>query len=280
MSSGVLLFAINNETVDYVKQAIYCAKRVKRYLKLPVTVVTNDTDNFQKYPFYSKYVDNIVVTNTPDFENYRTFTQGSLKIRDLWHNSNRVDAYTLTPYDKTLLIDTDFIIANSNLLNLFQSNNDICIGKAYKDFADTVPQVKQGRVSKASIPLYWATVVYFKKSNLAKNIFDLVGFVRDNWSYYRSLFNVTSTKFRNDYAFSIAAHIINGFTESKTVVDLPYTLYNSFDVDIPLSIHNSTIKVLSNNRGDYNLHVMKNTNVHLMNKFELDKIIDKDFANE
>ena len=42
MSSGVLLFAFNNEQVDYVSQAQYLAKRIRKYLDLPTTLVTDD----------------------------------------------------------------------------------------------------------------------------------------------------------------------------------------------------------------------------------------------
>ena len=34
MSEGVLLFAYNNEQLDYVKQAIFCAKRIKEFTNL------------------------------------------------------------------------------------------------------------------------------------------------------------------------------------------------------------------------------------------------------
>jgi len=30
MNQGVVLFAFNNISVDYIKQAVYCAKRIKK----------------------------------------------------------------------------------------------------------------------------------------------------------------------------------------------------------------------------------------------------------
>ena len=36
MTKGVLLFAHNNSTVDYVKQANFCAGQIKKHLDLPV----------------------------------------------------------------------------------------------------------------------------------------------------------------------------------------------------------------------------------------------------
>ena len=45
MKKGVVLFAFNNNTIDYVKQAIYCAKRIKKYLGLSVQLITDDKDH-------------------------------------------------------------------------------------------------------------------------------------------------------------------------------------------------------------------------------------------
>ena len=41
MTKGVLLFANNNEHIDYVKQAIFCAKRIKKFTNLSVALVTD-----------------------------------------------------------------------------------------------------------------------------------------------------------------------------------------------------------------------------------------------
>ena len=32
MNRGVLLFAHNNKKIDYIKQAIFCAKKIKKHL--------------------------------------------------------------------------------------------------------------------------------------------------------------------------------------------------------------------------------------------------------
>lgn len=279
MSNGVLIFAFNNDTVDYVKQSIFCAKYVKKYLKLPITVVTDSIDNFKNFPFYTEFVDNVIEATVEKDVNFKNFSKGALKVRDQWHNLNRVDAYKLSPYENTLVIDSDYIIANKNLLNLFNSNKEFAIAKKYKDFFG-INGVMESRVSASSIPMYWATVMFFRKCPVAENIFNLATYIRDNWGYHRNLYNIASVKFRNDYAFSIAVHMMNGFTEGNAQFDLPYILYNSFDTDIPIAIDNGNIKILSNNRDNYSFHQLKNISVHIMNKFELDKLIDKELLNE
>ena len=60
MKKGVLLFANNNEHIDYIKQAIFCAKHVKRFTKLHVTLVTDDVEHVKKFPFYKKYINKVI----------------------------------------------------------------------------------------------------------------------------------------------------------------------------------------------------------------------------
>ena len=48
MTNGVLLFAHNNQKMDYVKLAIYCARKIKKYLNLPVALVTDSKGYLQK----------------------------------------------------------------------------------------------------------------------------------------------------------------------------------------------------------------------------------------
>ena len=61
MTNGVLLFAFNNSNIDYVKQAIFRAKRVKKYLGLDVQVVTDAVDYIKaEYPFWHKYINYII----------------------------------------------------------------------------------------------------------------------------------------------------------------------------------------------------------------------------
>ena len=48
MSNGVLCFAHNNGKIDYLKQAISLAKRVKKHLNLPTTVVTSTPNDLTK----------------------------------------------------------------------------------------------------------------------------------------------------------------------------------------------------------------------------------------
>lgn len=282
MSKGVLLFAHNNDTVDYVQQAVFCAKRVKRFLNLPVTLVTDD-QSVSAFPFdINKYIDNIVYQDVENQHNFRTFrNSGTDGVRDKWFNTNRFLAYELSPYQQTLVLDTDVVLCNSNLLQLFNSNKQFSATKHYKQFSHMCEDSSVAKISLNSVPMYWATIMYFTKSSVAQTVFDTVQHIHNNWLWYKNLYGLSSSKFRNDYAFSIAIHMLQNFTESVTDFEIPYILYNSFDVDIIDSFNDTEISILAKkNHNDYRITYLKDTTVHIMNKFDFKDIIDKDFAND
>ncbi len=281
MSKGVLLFAHNNDTVDYVQQAVFCAKRVKRFLNLPVTLVT-DKQSVASFPFdINKYIENIVYQEVENQHNFRTFRSSTDSVRDKWFNTNRFLAYELSPYEQTLVLDTDVVLCNNNLHQLFNSNKQFSATKHYKQFSHICEDPSVAKISLNSVPMYWATVMYFTKSTVAQTVFDTVQHIHNNWLWYKNLYGLSSAKFRNDYAFSIAIHMLQNFTESVTDFEIPYILYNSFDVDIVKSFNDTEISILAKkNHNDYRITYLKDTTVHIMNKFVFKDIIDKEFAND
>ncbi len=129
MTKGVLLFANNNEQVDYVKQAIFCAKRVKKYTNLDVTLVTDSSEQLEQYKFYTKYIDKIITVPKAIESQQKKFFDGESYIYATWKNFSRTTCYDITPYDQTLVIDTDFILGSSSILKCFDTPHDFLINR-------------------------------------------------------------------------------------------------------------------------------------------------------
>ena len=123
MSNGVLCFAHNNGKVDYLKQAELLAKRVEQHLNLPTTLVTSTPNQLQN----SKLFDNVI--HIPDQNNnLKRYYNGSLSHQRLtFKNNDRVKSYELTPYENTLVLDTDYIICNDSLKPAFDSVNNLIL---------------------------------------------------------------------------------------------------------------------------------------------------------
>jgi len=138
MSKGCLIFAQNNSEVDYVKQALFAAKRVKQYLNVPVSIVTDSPDYLNEIDTDKVFDQVIDIWKVADYRNSQTqnrsFHDGTLKKKLLkWNNFSRTSAYELSPYDETLVIDSDFIICSSTLKLIWNNTNDFAI---YKDSYD------------------------------------------------------------------------------------------------------------------------------------------------
>jgi hypothetical protein len=113
MTTGALIFAFNNAEIDYVTMAAWNASNIQRHLGIPTSLVTDCIDPDLK-DTYDKF-DRVIVVEKP--------RAGTRHFEDIgatvdWYNTNRMDAYTLTPYDQTLIIDADFVVANDVLNTL------------------------------------------------------------------------------------------------------------------------------------------------------------------
>lgn len=199
MSKGVLLFCYDTDTCRYHTIAKRCITLIKKNLKLPVTVVTNDST---REKLDSKDV---------EFKLYKNET-GNSRGSEQWHNLDRCHAYDLSPYQSTILMDIDYLPYTDNLLTYTECNDDFLIHDKIHDL--TQKGVYDFR-KRSIIPMLWATVIIFKKTQRAKKIFDMVKYVKKNYQYFCDLYRIDMRNFRNDYAFTIAVNQINGNTQQS-----------------------------------------------------------------
>ena len=104
-------------------------------------------------------------------------------------------------------------------MNLAKSNDDFLIhDKVY----DITGRNSYDFRSNSIIPMLWATVIVFKKTQRVKKIFDMVNYIKANYAYFCSLYRIDYKNFRNDYAFAMALHQIDGMVPTKKIpVKLP-----------------------------------------------------------
>lgn len=246
-SNGCIIFAYNTDKIDYFHQAEIAADRVAEHLNLPVTIFTNQ-------PRESKH--NVILTETPS-KNY--------KQRNLWYNRSRTGAFDLTPYSKTLVIDSDYFINTDNLLPHLNSQKPFLI-------AQEVYNPKTGKkiiynLGSSKVPMMWATVMIFDHSDESKSIFEFAKIVEKHYHYYSKLYGFHHASIRNDYIFSISCHIMGGYgTTSYALKNYPLVncnieiAYEKFDNDkLIYKYHNE--KVYGNK--------LQNLDLHLMNKDQL-----------
>jgi hypothetical protein len=283
MSKGAFLIARNNGHIDYVKQAVFLAKRIKQYLDIPVTVATDSVDYLES-TFGTDDFDQVIQLEYTQESNTRYFFDGALSKKTAsFKNNNRASVYDLTPYDETLLMDTDYIISNDLLKSCFTSKSDFLIYKKSNDIAKVRDESEFDKISDTSVDFYWATVVFFRKTETNKTFFNLVAHIEQEWNHYRRVYQITSSLFRNDFAFSIAIHIMNGFQTGNFAQQLPGSMLYTIDRDILWQLKEDKMMFLVEKKdylGEYTALTTVGQNIHVMNKISLNRIIDEEFAND
>jgi hypothetical protein len=62
------------------------------------------------------------------------------------------------------------------------------------------------------MPMWWATVMMFRRSAAIEMLFGSMQMIRDNWTHYRNLYKNHNPTYRNDHALSIALNTLHGHT--------------------------------------------------------------------
>lgn len=231
-SKGILAFANNTETVDYLSIAQKSLKLAEHHLGIP----------------------SMIVTNTPpeDWRNSRLDTDNGRLVT--WNNYGRYQAYEASPWDETLVIDIDYLVTTDRLNKFFDQPQDLLLCHHNNML---------GKDCFRGIELQpvWATVFFFRKCELSKTFFDLVGRIQRNWQYYISVFRCPDLKFRNDYAFAMAEIILNGHG-SQTRFNMPLHINTVDQLVTSIDINHEWMVV----RGEKQAHVLPRSDLHVMSK--------------
>lgn len=283
-----MMFAYNNEQLDYTQLAIVAAYAVKKYMPdYPVVLVTNQASFEHCTHVYGIEVmtsawDDIIIT-APEYEkNTRQHNDGAYhSFNAQFSNGNKHDIYNLSPFDETILIDTDYLCGNANLANLFGGQHNVAMYSTAKNIRYDDPHFKEQWLHLAGIRMWWSTVVYWRKSEEARHFFNVWQAVKENWEYYRFLYKFPGTLYRTDYAASIAAHMCNGWQDGGFIGEIPnFMRYQEQRDDIVEVLGPNHWVMLSNLSDEWrNLVVeIRGEDIHLMNKKSIlrnyDKIIE------
>jgi hypothetical protein len=213
MTTGVLIFAFNNEHIDYLAMANWSAKNIRRHLNLPVAVVTD-------IPVPLNYCFEQTIYAVPKDTHTRKFSDISESVT--WFNGSRTDAFNITPWSQTLLLDADYVVASDQLKCLLDLKQDFLAPRIAYDITGAENFEELNTYGNYKMPMSWATVVMFRRSTKAEMIFNCMTMIKENWDHYRSLYGITKKTYRNDFALSIAMSMVDGHT--LTTPSIPWKL--------------------------------------------------------
>jgi hypothetical protein len=266
MTVGALIFAFNNEHTDYVRMAAWSAKNIRRHLGIPVAIVTDCIEHESIKTDFDVIINAAAKTGgTRYFEDYKQSVT--------WYNAGRVDAYDLSPWQQTLVLDADYVVAGDQLKRVLAMPQDfVCHRWAHSVDGDQNFHQGNNWFGRPSMPMYWATVMMFRRSSTAQYIFDCMNMIRNNWSHYRDLYGIDRSTYRNDYALSIALGIVSGHTQS--VDTIPWALMTALPEHTIAQIDTDVYEVTYRDNQNRLRHFGFNgIDVHVMGKHHLEKLI-------
>ena len=263
---GVLIFGFSNDQIDYFRQAIWCADRVNQYLGLPCTIITDKTPS-------QNSSHHIVIANA-ESGGSRVYSIQSQVVTKAWYNASRYAAWDLSPYDQTVVLDSDYVVCSDQLLDLFDSNQSILAIKHVYDITNRGGFAPYERISvHRGLHHYWATVLYFDRSQISKDFFSVMGMIQKNYDHYANLYEFPSHPFRNDFAVSIALNTIYGHVPDA-IPEIPWHMANVF-ADVGVKIHaKDTFEFTyrQGSQGAWQRMLLSRQDFHCMNKIDLEKI--------
>ena len=248
MTTGALIFAANNGSIDYHALALWNADNIQRHLGIPTHIVTDLDSNHRN--------------NRRHFADIGTVA---------WFNHNRPDAYDISPWDRTLLVDADYVVATNQLRCLLDADQDFLAHRNAYDITGCNDFQGLNSFGEHRIPMWWATVIMFRRSPHVEKIFQVMRMVRDNWDHYRALYKIRQSVYRNDHALSIALLVCNGHWLDHSAI--PWSLATLTPDHCVQQLETDRYRVDFVNGQNQRRWLVINQDYHAMGKSQLEAIV-------
>lgn len=272
------MFAYDSGPLSYGTMALANASLLRVNCKASVALVTDQTTltNLKKtHGNLLDRFDHIIIDEVDRAVPLRSFSDTRYSSEEVpYINTNRSSAFDLTPFDETILLDVDYLMLDPTMDLAWGSTDDFMCNNRLLDM-DYQQHVE--RFHDMGIPTYWATAVYFRKTDRVSRIFEHMRFIRENYDYYMDIYGFNhGPYFRNDFALSITLHEMNGFVEEDAVTSLP--IDHIFVGDPYDDIHDfdeGSLLITTERSQDQIIPHRISRNIHVMNKRALLRVCDR-----
>lgn len=195
MNKGYIIYAQNTAKINYVNCAITLAKSLKKVMpECNVSLLTNE--NVSNYIF-----DYIIKLPYGDLDPFND-----------WKLINDWQVYEASPYDYTIKLEADlYIPTNIDYYWDVLTQKDVVCCTTIRDYKQNVSEIKTYRkfITDNELPNTYNAITYFKKSQCAKEFFQVVRDIFENWNNYRNILICNKDEIvTTDWAYAIASRII------------------------------------------------------------------------
>lgn len=220
MSKGFLVLAQNSKSGNYIIQACLLAMSLRATNNAPISLVTNDAVPDQYVTLFDKIIPIPFGDDAVDKE---------------WKIENRWKLFHATPYEETIVLDTDMLVLeNIDTWWDFLKNYDVYYTSKVYDYRGNVADTKYYRKAFVdnNLPNLYSGFHYFKKNDFAMKYYqELETVVKDYGKFYSTVVKKSTPSFPSmDVCAAIAAvnldcidQITNPFVKNPTFVHMkPY----------------------------------------------------------
>lgn len=172
-SKGIVVLAQNNEIDDYVKQAYLLALSLKiSNPEIKISIITNN-----KVPErYQDFFDNIIPVPWGDDAEV-----------DSWKIKNRWKIYHVSPYDETIVMDTDMLVLRDiSHWWIFLSKYELFFTTKVYTYRNFLIQDDFYRkaFTENNLPNLYSGFHYFKKCTFSQEFYEMLEIVNKNWELF------------------------------------------------------------------------------------------------
>lgn len=197
MDRGFVIVAQDGLKATYLTCAEALAKSIKRTMPdARVSLITNN--------------------NVPDFEGLYDqvirFPHGDQSVKFNNQFINDWQVYDASPYEYTIKLEADMYIPHSidHWWDTLQTR-DVVVSTHIRNFKQEVSEIKYYRkfIIDNKLPDCYNAITYYRKSDLARNFFEVVRTVFENWDEIRCTLkcNVDEPA-TTDWVYAIACHVL------------------------------------------------------------------------
>ena len=187
---GYLIPAVNTDSVDYVACAEQLAASIRQH--------------------------------HPD-ANITILTRDQLPLGDQGGYANDWQCFAASPYRQTIKLEADMVIASSidHWWTMFE-HRDLVISTGARDFYDQPADSRYYRKTFDTnhLPDVYNAITYWRVSKTAKEFFQLVRNIFENWAEYKTLLKFPDEEPTTDLVYAIAAQITG-----PELVTMPFASY-------------------------------------------------------
>jgi hypothetical protein len=172
MTKGIVVLAQNNETDDYVEQACLLAMSLQIHNDVRISLITNDQVPEEYISLFDKIIPIPFGDSAEDSE---------------WKVENRWKIYHASPYDETIVMDTDMLVLqNIDVWWNFLSNYEMYFTSKVLNYRGETANTDYYRKTfvENNLPNLFSGFHYFKKCEFAQEFYTWLELVVNNWETF------------------------------------------------------------------------------------------------